>query len=362
MSAAMEVYQQCTNVLPGHGPQRTAKEIFQELANSMGEAEKLDMYGSGALIDEFEHEVADLFGKEAAVFMPSGIMAQQIALRIWCEQMGNFTVAMHPTVHLEWAEHLAYQHVHHIHRQQFGSPEFLRDRLLNVQDFLDLGTNPGAVLLELPHRPLGGQLPPWDDLLATSKWAKDHGIPLHMDGARIWSCRHFYQKEYREIADLFDSIYLSFYKDLGGLAGSMLMGSAEFIKTARVWQRRHGGNLFTMSPYVASARLGMRKVLPQIDQWVSRAKQVAELLNQYEQISIVPTPPQVNFFRIYIRGDASTLTEKHLELARETGTFIFYGLSPSPVPGVATTEIHFWENSLSFELEHFPSFMERLLE
>lgn len=356
-----EVYQRCKNQLPGHGPQRTAKEIFRRLADSMDEDEKLDIYGQGALIDGIEKEVAEIFGKEAAVFMPSGIMAQQVALRIWCEQRGNFTVAMHPTVHLEWAEHLAYQHVHRIHRLQFGSPESLRDRLLTVKDFEDLEALPGAVLLELPHRPLGGQLPVWEDLLAAATWAKEGGIPLHLDGARIWSCRPFYQKEYREIAELFDSIYVSFYKDLGGLAGSILMGSADFVKSARMWQRRLGGNLFTLTPYVASARKGLREVLPQIDQWVIRAQQVAQIFSQFPQISIVPDPPHVNFFRIYIQGDAQGLTEKHMELAVETGTFIFYGLSPSPVPGVATTEIHLWENSVTFDLEQLQPFLKRLL-
>ena len=132
-----------------------------------------------------------MFGKEAAVFMPSGTMAQQIALRIWCERSGNLTVAMHPTAHLETAEQSGYQFLHGIRRLQFGGsgPEMIADRLVEAQDFEQLGELPGAVLLELPCRPLGGQLPPWDDLVATRDWASGHNIPLHMDGARIWQCR-----------------------------------------------------------------------------------------------------------------------------------------------------------------------------
>lgn len=83
MSDVLEVLAQCTNILPGHGSRRSMKDIFLELADSVEDHDYLDEYGSGDYIANFEAEIAELFGKEAAVFMPSGIMAQQIALRIW---------------------------------------------------------------------------------------------------------------------------------------------------------------------------------------------------------------------------------------------------------------------------------------
>jgi threonine aldolase len=268
---------------------------------------------------------------------------------------------MHPTAHLEQAEHLGYQYLHGIKRIQFSAPEFLGDRILTVQELEKLGQEPGAVLLELPYRPLGGELPPWEDLAAMAAWAKARGIPFHMDGARVWSCRPFYQKEYREIASLFDSLYVSFYKDLGGLAGSMLLGPAHFIQEARVWQRRHGGNLPTMAPLYVSAKLGLQHALPVIDGWVRRAQEVAEILSRFDRITVRPDPPHVNFFQLYIRGDRETLNQKHLALAEETGTFLFTNLRPTMAPGIAMTEIHCWENALQFDLERLPAFLERLV-
>jgi threonine aldolase len=268
---------------------------------------------------------------------------------------------MHPTAHLEEAEHLAYQYLHQIKRIQFSAPEFLANRIWNVQDIDRMGKEPGAILLELPCRPLGGELPKWEDLAAISAWAKERGIPFHMDGARIWACRPFFQKDYREIAGLFDSLYVSFYKDLGGMAGSMLLGPAGFIKEARIWQRRHGGNLPSMAPLYVSARLGVQHILPQIDGWVKRAQEVAAILSRFDRITVRPNPPQVNFFQVYIRGEPEALTKKHLELAQETGTFLFFGLGETMVPGMAMTEIHCWENSLAFDLEKLPAFLERLL-
>jgi threonine aldolase len=361
MSKTEEIYNQCPNRLPGHGTRQTMKEIFQALADHLEGSEFLDVYGSGAYLNDFENEIAALFGKEAGVFMPSGIMAQQAALRIWCERRSNFTVAMHPTAHLEFAEHGGYQFLHGLKRLQFGAPEFLRDRMLTVKDFEALGSQPGAVLLELPYRPLGGQLPTWDELLAIRDWAVVRSIPMHLDGARIWSCRPFYRRDYHQIASLFDSVYVSFYKDLGGLAGAMLLGDRAFIDEARVWQTRHGGRLVTSGPFVVSARLGFRRVTPVIHEWVTAAQKAAAALSEFERITIHPNPPQVNFFQFYIRGDAEALTEKHLQLAAETGTFLFWSLGSSSVPGIAQTEIHCWENAAQFDLNTLRPFVAQLL-
>ncbi len=361
MNKVEQVLSKCSNILPGHGPRRSMKELFQNLADGLQGDEQPDVYGEGAYLNEFEAEIAEVFGKEAAVFMPSGTMAQQIALRIWCEKSGNDTVAMHPTAHPETSEHLGYQYLHRLNRIAFGAPEFVGRRILNLKDFEGLGQKPGAVLLELPYRPLGGELPEWDDLAATAGWAKEQEIPFHMDGARVWSCRPFYQKDFREIAGLFDSLYVSFYKDLGGLAGSMLIGPGDFIHESRIWQRRHGGNLPTMAPLYVSARQGYEHTLPQIDRWVERAQEVAQVFSNCERITVRPDPPQVNFFQLYIQGDAEALIQKHMDLAEETGTFLFSRLNPTVVPEIATTEIHCWENAMKFDLDKLPAFLDRLV-
>jgi len=361
MSKVDELYANCTNVFPGHGPNRMMKTVFQELADSLDGTETLDRYGSGDYLSAFETEVAEMFGKPAAVFLPSGIMAQQIALRIWCERSNNFTVAMHPTAHLEFAEQFSYQFMHDLHRLQFGTPEILGNRMLTLKDFQGLGKKPGAILLELPYRPLGGQLPEWDELTAIHDWAQENKIPFHLDGARIWQCKPFYRKEYQQIADLFDSLYVSFYKDLGGLCGSMLLGSEDFIQEARMWQVRYGGRLFTQAPFVVSDRLGMQRVLPQIDSWVERAREVAAILSEFDQLTVNPNPPHVNIFQLYVKGDPKQMTERHMEVAEETGTFLFYNLNQTSVPGVGVTEIHCWENALKFDLDALRPFLEKWL-
>ena len=361
MSDANELYARCKNVLPGHGPRRGMKVIFQELADGLDGSETLDRYGTGDYLAAFEAEVAEMFGKPASVFLPSGTMAQQIALRIWCERSNNFTVAMHPTAHPETSEQFGYLFLHDLQRLPFGAPESLRNRMLTLKDFQSLGKKPGAILLELPYRPLGGQLPEWDELMAIHDWAQENKIPFHLDGARIWQCQPFYNKEYRQIGDLFDSLYVSFYKDLGGLCGSMLLGPEDFIEEAKLWQIRYGGRLFTQGPFVVSDRQGMQRILPQIDSWVKRARQIAAILSEFDQLTVNPNPPHVNFFQLYVKGDPEQMTQRHMSIAEETGTFLFHKLNQTAVPGLGTTEIYCFENAMRFDLDSLRPFLEKLL-
>ena len=96
-------------------------------------------------------------------------------------------------------------------------------------------------------------LPAWDDLVATCEAARARGAALHLDGARLWQCAGFYKKTLAEIAGLFDTVYVSFYKDLRAPAGCALAGPRDVIDEARIWQVRHGGRLFNAYPYLLAA-------------------------------------------------------------------------------------------------------------
>jgi threonine aldolase len=352
----------CDNRIPGHGPPTSLKARLANLVSAMDESDDQDLYGSGHDIRAFEVELAAMFGKDAAVFMPSGTMAQQIALRIWCERSSDFTVAFHPSAHLEFAEQLGYQYLHGLKRLQFGVPEMLGHRALEVSDFRMLGKRPGAVLIELPYRPLGGVLPCWQSMSDLRDWARGAGVPLHLDGARIWQCADAYRKSYAEIGEMFDSVYVSFYKDIGALCGAALIGDARFIDEARLWQRRHGGNLYTQAPFVVSARQRLREVLPKLPSWNVRARELAERLDRHPRIRVNPYPPAVNFFAVHFEGNDKTLLEAHHALAERTGTFLFDGLRPDAVPGFCRTEVHCWENAAAADLDRVEAFIGRLLD
>ena len=356
------IYHNCDNPLPG-SPFRTMsmKDKFQYLADSLDGSESGDYYGKSPFLQQFEQEMAALLGKPAAVFMPSGTMAQLAALRIYCEKEANFNIAMHPSSHLEGAERNAYLHLHGMRRLQFGSPERIGGRMLTVEDFKALKIRPAAILLELPYRPLGFVLPSWKELTEITNWAKEQEIALHLDGARLWQAKPFYNKEYAEITALFDSVYVSFYKDLGGWCGSILAGESSFIEQARVWQRRHGGNLYSQDYNYVSAKLGLERCLPQIGAWTKKAKAVASMLSSFPSLRVHPDPPHTNAFQLYIDGDRDVLFNRHMQLAEETGSFLFFWLDSVSVPGFCKTEIQCMENSNTVDLSRLQNFVERLL-
>jgi threonine aldolase len=327
------VFDACTRFLTHHYP-RSPRQILLDLAEFAPPEAKPDRYGQGALIASFEQQIAELLGKPAAVFMPSGTMCQQIALRIWCERGGIRSIAFHPTCHLELHEDKGYQLLHGLHGRLVGSPS----RLIILDDLQAIREPLGALLLELPQREIGGQLPSWDELVAQSDWARGRGIPIHLDGARLWECQPFYGRTYAEIAALFDTVYVSFYKTLGAIAGAVLAGPADMIAEARVWQHRHGGTLVQLFPYVLAAQQGLDERLGRIEAYCRKAAEVAAALRVIEQIAIVPDPPVTNMMHLFIRGEAPRLEAAALELARETHVRLLRWFGPTELPGYQKAE------------------------
>src|SRR6266700_8297822 len=153
---AKKIFKACHHFLT-HDYPKTPRQVLSELAEMTDPELEADHYGKGDLIAGFESEVAALLGKDAAVFMPSGTMCQQIALRIWASRRGTCNVAFHPKSHLETHEERAYQRLHGLYGILVGSAE----RLLTLEDLKAISEPVGALLLELPQRDLGGQLPDW---------------------------------------------------------------------------------------------------------------------------------------------------------------------------------------------------------
>ena len=335
----------CERFVPAWVAPRDPAETFRALAERAGP--RLDVYGGGESVKRLEVRVAELVGKEAAAIFPSGTMAQQIALRILCERSGCFTVGFHSQCHLDVHEERGYAHLHGLQARPIGE----RDRLVTRAD-LDAVYEPlGALLLELPQRDLGGQLPLWRDLRAQTRWARENAVALHLDGARLWQCGPFYRRPLSEIAALFDTVYVSLYKDLGGLGGCVLAGAEEVIAEARVWRVRHGGRLSTYEPMALSAERGLDELLPRMPSFVRKAKEIAAALARIDGVGVVPDPPQVAMLHVYVRGELERLRDALFAIADEQRTLIARDFVPTPLPGVQKTELGIGMPSLDVPTE-----------
>ena len=312
------VTKKCQYSLVRH-PRRSMAEYLQEIIPLAEAYDDPDVYGEGQVIEDFEQQVATLLGKEAAVFLPSGTMAQPVALRIWSDRNKSKYVGFHATSHLELHEHKGYQALHGLQSVLLGQPQ----RVINLGD-LQNATDPlAAVVLELPMREIGGQLPDWADLKSQSDWAKQNNIALHMDGARLWQCTEHYEKSLSDIADLFDSVYDSFYKDLDGNAGSVLAGPKWFVQAARTWSRRAGGNLSSQYPYLLASKAGLEKNLPLMPKMVETAGLIAEHFNRFEQLKTIPAKPPTCMFHLRINQSPELLMPKIVAWSERTGVALF---------------------------------------
>lgn len=335
----------CTRWLVGHGDETPAAWLSR-LADAATET-GLDRYGEGGEVGAVEREVAELLGTEAAVLVPSGVLAQQAALRVWAGRSGSDAIALHGLSHLVVHELDALSELHGLRPQRLTSER----RQPTVADLDALPGPLGAVTLELPLRDAGYLLPTWDELVAFSARARERGVPLHLDGARLWESGPYYGRPYAEIAGLADSVYVSFYKGLGGMAGAALAGPADVVAEARRWQVRHGGRLFTLLPYAVAAREGLRHHLPLMPAYVDRARELAAGLGTVPGLRVLPDPPHTNAFRLFADVDRERLEEAGLRTAEEQQVALTAWWADADVPGWAWTELTAGDATLDWPVE-----------
>ena len=245
-----------TRMLTGHGrPTQAAwlRELADWIEQAHGGIDPLpDRRGVGAEVTDLEEEVAALTGKPAAVLMPSGIMAQQAALRAWTERSGHNTVGMHDKSHFLVYELDALSELHGLRPVVVTEPP----RPTLASDLARIPEPLGVLTVELPLRDCGHVLPSWEQLAELAAAVRQRGVPFHLDGARIWESAPYLGHSCAQIAELGDSVYVSLYKGLGGQAGAVLAGPEDFIADARRWRHRHGGNLPSLFPIAAAAGSG----------------------------------------------------------------------------------------------------------
>lgn len=356
-AARAALKQHCNRGITGHPTPLPQNEMFA-IADWMAKNNYApDVYGTGQLIADFEAKVAKLLGKPAAAFMPSGKMASLIALRIWTDRAHNADFGMHSTAHLELHEELAYRKLHGLRGRFLGKP----DRPILAVDIQTCEIPLSAIVLELPMREIGGQLPPWEDLLKQRDIAKSRSTKLHLDGARLWESRAYYRDQsYAEIAAMFDSVYVSFYKGIGALAGAMLLGDENFIAEARVWLTRHGGTLYQQYPTVASAAMRFDQRLERMPAYFARTRAFVDAVKSFPGVRVLPDSPQVNLVHLHFDMPAHRWEAARDHLA--AGERIWMGKARNPKDASKTeVEIYVGEGMMALSDEEVISAFGKLL-
>jgi threonine aldolase len=194
-----------------------------------------------------------------------------------------------------------------------------KSRVIELEDVIGLNKDIACLLLELPQREIGGQLPSYETLEAISAYCRDQGIKLHLDGARLFEILPYYKKSAAEICELFDSVYISFYKGIGGIAGAILAGEKDFTEKSRVWKRRHGGDLISLYPYIISADYYFDMRVNKMEQYYEEAKELAAFYNQCDRVSTMPIVPVSNMFHVHFEAAKEKMETILTAISKETG-------------------------------------------
>jgi threonine aldolase len=134
------------------------------------------------------------------------------------------------------------------------------------------------------------------------------------------------------------------------------------IAGARIWQRRHGGNLVRMFPFVLSAKQGLETRLDRMAAYHAKAIEIAEVLSAFPEIEVMPNPPHTNMMHVFVRGEADRLESVVLEIAQEQKIWLVNGWSTSQIPAYQKFELTVGDGALEFSREEITALFATLLE
>ncbi len=233
------------------------------------------------------------------------------------------------------------------------------NKVVSLSDIESIKEKVSSIIIELPMRHLGGDLPSFEELQRISSYCKEKGIALHLDGARIFECLPYYNKSLQEIVSLFDSAFLSFYKGIGSTSGSMLFGSCEFVENSKIWLRRHGGNLFEIFPLAIAAKCNFEKRKDSFQSYYEKAKEFAEVFSSYDEIKVIPKIPKTNMMHILMPLSGALLNEKfkNYKLAN-----ISMGNWGEVAPGLSRLELSIGDASLEWTRDDLRGAIDYLLD
>lgn len=261
-----------------------------------------DVYGSGGVVKELEQKFIQITGKEAAIFMPSGTMANQLAIAVLSGDKSK--VFVQDTSHVYRDEADAAQTIHNKRLMPLAKGEtyFTVGQLheaieaLPQEEYFQTGI--GAVSIENPVRRTGGKTVPIDEIRKISAFCKSKGIPLHLDGARLYMASAWTGVPIKEYASYFNTVYISLYKYLGADAGAILCGDKAVINKMSHVMKVHGGIMYSNWTNAAMALYKLEGFEERLKEAKKRGEAIFKVLNSMKEIQITQIPGGTNIYSL----------------------------------------------------------------
>jgi threonine aldolase len=239
-----------------------------------------DVYGEDPTINALEREVAELLGKEAALFVPSGSLGNQLGIRLLVSP--GKELVCDSLAHLARAELGAAAVFSGI---TFRTWQAERGRLdpERIADLIAPDAGPhlvstAAIAVENTHNFGGGTVQPAEAVSAVVELARTYDLRLHLDGARLWNAHVATGRSMAELAANFDTVSVCLSKGLGAPVGSLLASSGERIAEARVWRKRYGGGMRQAGILAAAGRYAIAEHVERLGEDHARARRLADAL------------------------------------------------------------------------------------
>lgn len=272
-----------------------------------------DVYGEDPTVNRLQARAAEVFEKEAALFVPTGSMGNQIAVKlhtrpgdeviieerghIFNYEMGTPAIAsgvmMRTVKSRDGSGHLTWEEIAgalHIDQPYYSCPT-------------------GLICLENTHNFAGGSVMTAEHCAAICAKAHALGLPVHMDGARIFNAAAALDTSVAELARRCDSVQFCLSKGLGAPVGSMLVGSAHFIREARVWRKRFGGGMRQAGILAAAGLIALEESPKRLHEDHANARRLAEGLAAIAGIAIDVERVVTNIVIFDITGTGKTSAE-----------------------------------------------------
>jgi threonine aldolase len=280
-----------------------------EMRRAMAEAEVGDdVFGEDPTALLLQEETAKLLGKEAALFVPSGVMGNQLALRT--HTLPGDEVILEAGAHIANHESGAAGALAGVQlRTVPGSRGILdpTDVAAAVRPGYYWEPNPRLVCVENTHNQAGGVVYPLDTLKEIARVARDRNLALHLDGARIWNASAATGIPEAELCEPFDSVSACLSKGLGAPIGSVLAGSKSFIERAHRFRKMYGGGMRQVGVLAAAGLFALRNNRKDLSKDHRNARRLAAGLSEIRTFRLDPERIETNIVMFEVAGDLGAL-------------------------------------------------------
>ncbi len=277
-----------------------------------------DVYGEDPTVNQLQDYACELLGKEASLFVPSGVMANQICLNILTNP----------------GDEIICERTAHIFEYESGSPAKLSGIQMNVIEGKNGVITPGQVeplirpesayymprtkLIELEntHNVAGGTVIPLEIICALKLLADKYNLYMHLDGARIWNAAVASGVALNEYTFYFDTVSCCLSKGLGAPIGSLIAGKKEIIKEAIRVRKSFGGGMRQVGIIAAAGLYALQNNIQRLEEDHRKAAELAGCIAENKNLEIDFSTVQTN---IIIFRPLKMSVEKSLDLLRQNG-------------------------------------------